>query len=1043
MSAPSEVRASRSEFGFIPSLGSQKNWRYSISSLDDGSTALRLKDGGRVFAFRVGGDISGKGFAENTPLSMERLGDIGESDFLQGALANGVFQVHKSTPRSIHGTLQDGKSNLSVLMEADDSGTWTLKPKPKARLSQLAAQFASTMTSKEAGMKCPSCGSEPGKYRIHGDAIQCGQCEKTSDMEAWDKTASDGDRRKVYAVDLDGTLAYNDGRDFDPDHIGRPIKSMMRLVRLWLRRGHEVRIFTARAANKKNIPRIKEWLSENGLPDLEITNEKTPDITRLYDDRAVQVEENTGRLAKLSAVFGTAKVARKAVFRRPENYDKISDIPSLKVPGGAQGYYLMAGANDWENPFTWAGVLHDDDKSDMEGYPPEPRAWIEIDHSNCPACHGRDGHRDWKGCRKFSEGVIKRWLAGCDKKDDIEEELDTSAAQIDGVRSHGFRKREKASSKIAVLQQHFKGAISIPGMSALSKVPGIAGETASAISNGTFVQGAGTGSGALEKGINGVAGVTGGIDLLHSGLKTVAPLGAAVAAKAPGLSKGIGFVAKKIAPPVWAASMAYQTGQLAANPVQTANESLNELSEAPWYSRAWMGASNPPRAIAGAVKGVYDAGAAVAEGLAGEASFQLSRLKNWFSPPQPKPRIASPAQPPAVKKEAGLVGDYLKILRERFMSARSNVNTSPSKAQQDSGNYRKGHVWMQGLDITIENPKGSTRSGTDKKGRKWSVTMKNDYGYIRNHPRSQADGDHIDVFVGPHPTSEIVFVVDQDVDGKFDEHKCMCGFFTEKEAKDAYIANFDSNWKGFRSITALTMRQFKKWLTDGDTSKPLSGQQYRDFLKTAELEIAHDIKYPAAIGSIVRSPMLANPMVATVGGAARGVAVAGIIHAIRRLKRDAMDEGTKDLSLLKDLGTGAMIGAGTGLLAFAAPPLAEKVYDIMDPPSKSPRLQKLSQHFMDVVLAPVSASPAVAPIMGAGYGALAGGAKGVFRKAKSVITGDEVEPDAIKNDIIDGAAQGANYGAFFGLTGSNPPPATPRPEPSKIKKLRTSYPTRR
>jgi hypothetical protein len=284
--------------------------------------------------------------------------------------------------------------------------------------------------------------------------------------------------------------------------------------------------------------------------------------------------------------------------------------------------------------------------------------------------------------------------------------------------------------------------------------------------------------------------------------------------------------------------------------------------------------------------------------------------------------------------------------------------------------------------------------------------------------------------------------VDQDVDGKFDEHKCMCGFFTEKEAKDAYIANFDANWKGFRSITALTMKQFKRWLTRGDTSKPLAGQQYSSFLKSAEAVGEHNIQYPESMGAIIRSPMLSNPLVATVGGAARGMAVAGIIHMIRRLKRDAMNEDQRDLSAARDLGAGAVIGAGTGLLAYAAPPLAEKIYDTMDPNLKTPRLQKISQHFMDVVLAPVSASPAAAPILGAGYGALVGGAKGVYRRAKSLVTGEEVESDAIKNDIIDGVAQGANYGAFFGLTGSNPPPPTPRPKtPSpRIKKLRSSFP---
>lgn len=112
-------------------------------------------------------------------------------------------------------------------------------------------------------------------------------------------------------------------------------------------------------------------------------------------------------------------------------------------------------------------------------------------------------------------------------------------------------------------------------------------------------------------------------------------------------------------------------------------------------------------------------------------------------------------------------------LRRRIEEARNAVEPNPSDAQKEYGNYRKGHVTIQGLPITIENFKGGTRSGKDKDGKVWCVTMAHDYGYIKR-TESEADGDHVDVFIGPHPESELVFVIDQIKEsGRFDEHKCI------------------------------------------------------------------------------------------------------------------------------------------------------------------------------------------------------------------------------------------------------------------------------
>ncbi|WP_429069176.1 LPD38 domain-containing protein [Aeromonas veronii] len=161
---------------------------------------------------------------------------------------------------------------------------------------------------------------------------------------------------------------------------------------------------------------------------------------------------------------------------------------------------------------------------------------------------------------------------------------------------------------------------------------------------------------------------------------------------------------------------------------------------------------------------------------------------------------------------------------QQIEAARAEVAPEPTDAQKEAGNYKKGHLKLQGLDIALENPKGSTRSGTDKDGKAWQSTMAHDYGYIKR--TLGADGDHVDVFIGDRPDSETVYVVDQ-VDpktGKFDEHKVMMGFADEQAAQAGYLANYEKGWKGLGSIKAMPVEEFRRWVKDGDTTKPVGEQ---------------------------------------------------------------------------------------------------------------------------------------------------------------------------------------------------------------------------
>lgn len=156
---------------------------------------------------------------------------------------------------------------------------------------------------------------------------------------------------------------------------------------------------------------------------------------------------------------------------------------------------------------------------------------------------------------------------------------------------------------------------------------------------------------------------------------------------------------------------------------------------------------------------------------------------------------------------------------EQIDAAASEANTNPTEAQKEAGNYKKGSINLHGLDIAIENPRGSERSGIDPDGKEWRHTMSDHYGYIRR--TNGADGDQVDVFIGKNPESDRVFIVDQinQGTGSFDEHKIMLGFSTQEEAIKAYKANYDRGWK-VGPVQEMDVSGLKEWLKNGDTTKP-------------------------------------------------------------------------------------------------------------------------------------------------------------------------------------------------------------------------------
>lgn len=165
-------------------------------------------------------------------------------------------------------------------------------------------------------------------------------------------------------------------------------------------------------------------------------------------------------------------------------------------------------------------------------------------------------------------------------------------------------------------------------------------------------------------------------------------------------------------------------------------------------------------------------------------------------------------------------------LLDHIAEAREMVDTSPTEAQKEAGNYKKGHIKLDEYDITIENPKGSVRSGKDANGQEWSITMNNDYGYIRG--TKAVDGDHIDIFLSDNPSEGNVFVVDQlNEKGEFDESKVMYGFPSMDEARSSYLANYSPGWENrISTITEVTKDEFYKWI-DSSVKKTKPFSEYK------------------------------------------------------------------------------------------------------------------------------------------------------------------------------------------------------------------------
>lgn len=155
-------------------------------------------------------------------------------------------------------------------------------------------------------------------------------------------------------------------------------------------------------------------------------------------------------------------------------------------------------------------------------------------------------------------------------------------------------------------------------------------------------------------------------------------------------------------------------------------------------------------------------------------------------------------------------------------------------AKQGSAREVVDTYTRHGLKINVEFKKGTYREGSGKNGKTWKRLMHCDYGEI---PKTLGvDGDAVDVYVGPHEDSDVVYIVHQmkfPTFKKYDEDKVLLGFKSAKDAKAAYLKHYPDN-RVFGSMSAVSVDDFKRALKHkGIRGKRISAALVLD--KTAKL----------------------------------------------------------------------------------------------------------------------------------------------------------------------------------------------------------------
>ncbi len=694
--------------------------------------------------------------------------------------------------------------------------------------------------------KCPHCGSTAGTRHPIGahekshesQCMSCGELAPFSDFYEGVQKPSNKKKRqlpgkgKQVAVDLDGTLAVHDDTiPFDPNHIGEPVEEMLQVVKQYALDGYEPVLFTARASDPANIPPIEAWLKKHGIPIEKITNQKTPEMAVFLDDRARGVEMNTGVLKCATEETGQPYTPIKPGL---PNWGSVRPSDFLRASPEKTSIRKSVDQRSWVSPEPDMAALSTPfDAPSLSG--PVRRSEAEIATLRAGV---KPEYRNLYNERESDKTKPADTYIGTITPGFYKQKVYGDAWTSEIAKAHQYNKQNNLPgdmnlwakpvpvTKFPGGMDHFKPSPRSIELSAnesfdLGTDPNadfnLTKEEAAKFKSPLIMQHEATHAGQIDNDV--------------SNFDQKALEAAQDAVRPPFYDDGTFFKTTPVpglllpwgvkgsAHDVYAPEMRAYLSALQEHMFKTRGKRI----ESPEEFDQVMQEIKPDNTLHPDVSRYIRQMQKVKEGRPDIHEI----LHNWGRRVIPG-IVSNEANTPDTVKTAFEQSEYAEALKA--------TNDEPTDAQKECGNYKKGRFTWHNIDIAIENPKGSIRRGKSKDGTEWQTVMKNTYGYITSTPGSEADDDKVDVFVGNHPDTQLVGVVDQYAGERFDEHKCILGVTDAKDAEETYLANYEEGWDGCGDVTLLTADQFKQWLLNGDTSRPLKGQKFDEFMKKVAAE---------------------------------------------------------------------------------------------------------------------------------------------------------------------------------------------------------------
>jgi hypothetical protein len=288
--------------------------------------------------------------------------------------------------------------------------------------------------NRELARYAPGCGSPIHVPGTNGGTMPCGAdfngkpffCDHCDPNKVVEALIEDEDKSWI-AVDFDGTLATHTTYK-GPTKLGDPVEKMMARVRRWIKNGKRIKIFTARADDEKSVNAIKQWLKDNDLPDLEITNLKDRDMTELWDDKAIGIVKNKGEI-------------KEAMDITPETMNWFQNLLRTMKPKGIWGVPATGQVYEIDQPNRTVTLVQGDPNDEKHWHETTKKIFELLGYT----VHDAPDSPDEQAFAESADQIVDAMLARERKPvvarigDNEEEEIDNAARQPFTAYDHALR----------------------------------------------------------------------------------------------------------------------------------------------------------------------------------------------------------------------------------------------------------------------------------------------------------------------------------------------------------------------------------------------------------------------------------------------------------------------------------------------------------------------------------------------------------------------------------------------------------------------------